>query len=288
MQREVSYLLDELSLVELNTGCVEPNLLYGTSFIVDHIVHRIRILQERILKAYSRLILKPVRDKAQSEMEAFDLFQSGSLGLARAISLYDVRSGTGFPTFANWWIRQRVFGSTKNSSPLIKLPGSVWETYQKIKATERQLEADPSRNGYYDTEDIAVYMGISVKSVEQVIRKIQSTKIVPLDSLSSEDGTVDTTSEKVLVDESIDDELELQVHRDLVEKILDHVHIEYRNLVCLRYGVIDNVSNTSLCKKQALREIFRQAACKAILQQQMVQSANELHREDKVHNLPAD
>jgi len=289
VQREISHLLDELSLIELNTGCVEPNLLYGTSFIVEHIVHRIRVLQERILKAYSRLILKPVRDKSQSEMEAFDLFQSGSLGLSRAISLYDVRSGTSFPTFANWWIRQRIFGSTKHSSPLIKLPGSVWETYQKIKATERKLEADATRNGVYSMEDVAIYLGTSLKSVEQVIRKIQSTKIVPLDSLaSSDDGESEGYSEKALLDGSIDDELVLQAHRDLVEKILDHVALEHRNLVCLRYGVIDNVSNPTLCKKQALREIFRQAACKAILQQQVAQSAQDSYRVTKPDTLPVD
>ncbi len=289
-QREISYLLDELSLVELSVGCVEPNLLYGTSRIVEHVVGRIRILQEKVLKAYSRLILKPVRDKAQSEMEAFDLFQSGSLGLARAISLYDVRSGSSFPTFANWWIRQRIFGSTKHSSPLIKLPGSVWETYQKIKATERKLEADPKRQGIYTTEDIAAHLGTSVKSVEQVIRKIQSTKIVPLDSLSVSDDndSNEANVDKALVDSSIADEAELRAHRVLIEKILDHVAIEHRNLVCLRYGVIDNVSNTTLCKKQALREIFRQAACKAIRQQQMAQTAEDSYRVARSDVLPAD
>lgn len=290
VQREISYLLDELSLAELSVGCVEPNLLYGTSRIVEHAVAKIRMLQEQVLKAYSRLVLKPVRDKAQSEMEAFDLFQSGSLGLTRAISLYDVRSGSSFPTFANWWIRQRIFGSTKHSSPLIKLPGSVWETYQKIKAAERILESDPERQGVFTTEDIAAHLGTSVKSVEQVIRKIQSTKIVPLDALSSPDDatTNEINVDKALLDASIEDEAELRAHRVLIEKILDHVAVEHRNLVCLRYGVVDSVSNVTICKKQALREIFRQAACKAIRQQQMAQSAEDSYKMARSDTLPAE
>ena len=141
----------------------------------------------------------------------------------------------------------------------------------------------------FTVEDIAEYLGTSVKSIEQVIRKIQSTKIVPLDALSGDDGNDNESStDRALVDESIDDEEELRAHRVLIEKILDHVPTEHRNLVCLRYGVIDSISNTTLCKKQALREIFRQAACKAILQQQMAQSAEDSYRVARSNVLPAD
>lgn len=261
--------IDKMNLIELNVGCTEPNYLYGTARTVAYIVKRVRLLQERIIKAYARLVLKPVREKARSEMEASDLYQSGIFGLSRAVSLYDVRSGSSFPVFANWWIRQRIFGSTKHSSPLIKLPGSVWEMYQKIKAAERKLETDPEKRYTFTTQDVAELLDTSVGSVEQVLRKIQSTKVVPLESLvhNSDEGTEDDTSiDRALLDDSLGEEAAYSDRRDFVERVLKHVDRYHRNLICLRYGVLESVDNSTLDNKQVVKEIFRQIACKAVIQ----------------------
>jgi DNA-directed RNA polymerase sigma subunit (sigma70/sigma32) len=214
-------------------------------------------------------VLRPVREKARSEMEASDLYQSGIFGLSRAVSLYDVRSGSSFPVFANWWIRQKIFGSAKHSSPLIKLPGSVWEMYQKIKAAERRLEMDPEKRYSYTTKDIADQLETSVSSVEQVLRKIQTTKVVPLESLvhSSDDGSDDESSiDRALLDDSLGEETAYEDRRDFVERVLKHVDRYHRNLVCLRYGVLESVDNSGLDSKQVIKEIFRQVACKAVIQ----------------------
>ena len=267
--RQMAECIDKMNLIELNVGCVDPNYLYGTARAVAHLVKRIRLLQERVIKAYARLVLKPVREKARSEMEASDLYQSGIFGLSRAVSIYDARSGSSFPAFASYWIRQRILGSTKHSSPLIKLPGSVWEMYQKIKAEERRLELDPDKRYTYTVQDIADRLGTSVNSVEQVLRKIQSTRVVPLESLShnSEEGTDDDASvDRALLDESVREDADYEERRDFVERILSHVDRNSRNLVCLRFGVLESVDNTSLDAKQVLKEIFRQTACRAVIQ----------------------
>jgi len=274
---EASRMIDELEIVEMNVGCVERNFLYGTIRAIDLIVREIRRLQERILRAYSRLILKPVRDRAQGEMEALDLFQSGSLGLARAISLYDVRSGTSFPTFATWWIRQKIFGSIKFRGPLIKLPGSVLEKYQQIRAAERHFSSDPEKHSSYTVEDIAAYCKTSVKSVELVRKKVQSTQVISLDSMvyDNEEGFEnESATDRALLDDSLEEEEEFAARQDFVESVLDHLEPDQRNLVCLRYGVIDSVK-VELSPRQVLRETFRQAACRAILQRSMAVTADE-------------
>ncbi len=272
----VSQLIDQIDMIELNVGCVEPNYLYGTVRAVQSIMREVRRLQERVLRAYSRLVLAPVRNRAQSEMEAFDLFQSGSLGLARAISLYDVRSGTSFPTFATWWIRQKIFGSIKHSGPLIKLPGSVCEKYQQILAAERHFESDPDLCDSYTVEDIAARCNSSVKSIELVKKKVQGTRVVPLESMvySGDDGAEgESAADKALLDTSYEAEEAELATQEFVESVLEHIDNDLRNLVCLRFGVIDSVK-TDLLPREALREVLRQTACKAVLQQSMVVTAD--------------
>jgi len=286
----VSRLIDQLDIIEINVGCVEPNYLYGTVRAVRRIIKEVRRLQERILRAYSRLVLTPVRSRAQSEMEAFDLFQSGSLGLARAISLYDVRSGTSFPTFSTWWIRQKIFGSIKHSGPLIKLPGSVWEKYQQIRAAERHFDSDPVQREVYTIQDIADYCSSSVSSVELVKKKIQGTRVMSLESMvyNGEDGTeVETATDKALLDSTFDEEVADLETQAFIESVLQHLDNSSRTLVCLRFGVIDNVT-TDLLPRELLREVLRQTACKAILQQSMVVSVDS--RFELLHSeaIPAD
>jgi len=283
-------LIDQMDLLELDMGCVESNLLYGTIRAVVRILKRVRGLQERILKAYSRLVLKPVKSRAQSEMEALDLFQSGSLGLARAISLYDLRCGTSFPTFANWWIRQKILGSAKHSGSLIKLPGSVIERYQEIIKAERYFEADPELRDSYTTADVAKHCNTTVKSVELVKTKVRGTRVVSLESMatSNEDGyESESAADKALLDESVEEEEELQAVSEFVSQVLSHVDEGQRNLVCLRYGIIDRVA-TSPDPRQEVREVFRQAACKAIMQKSMSTLANSQTALLRVEELPAD
>jgi RNA polymerase sigma factor (sigma-70 family) len=276
--RQMGECIDGMSLIELNVGCVDPNCLYGTIRVVTYVLRRLKNLQQQILRAYSRLILKPVRERSRGEMEAFDLYQSGSFGLAHSISTYDVRCGTSFPVYANQWIRQRILGSTKYSSPLIRLPGSVWEMYQKIRAAERRLEASPEKRHSYTVQDVADLLETSVASVEQVIRKIQSTKVVSLESLSydNEEGHEDSTQiDRALTDDSIDENTAYAERVAFVEKILNHVDKTRRNLVCLRFGVIDRVDNAELDQKQVIMEIFRQTACKAVVQGTTAKLANQ-------------
>jgi len=290
LTKQAEEFIDQMDLLELDMGCVEPNLLYGTIRAVVRILKRVRVLQERILKAYSRLVLKPVKGRAQTEMEALDLFQSGSLGLSRAISLYDLRCGTSFPTFANWWIRQKILGSAKHSGSLIKLPGSVIERYQEITKAERFFESNPDLRDSYTIEDVAARCKTTAKSVELVLRKVRSTRVVSLESMvsSNEEGyESDLAADRALLDESMEEEEALQATSEFVSQVLSHVEESQRNLVCLRYGIIERVVS-KLDPRQEVRELFRQAACKALLQQKMSMRANSHLAMLRVEELPAD
>lgn len=268
----ISDLIDDLRVAEMSIGCVRPNYLYGTRRIVQDVMSLVRALQEKILKAYLRLVPSPARKEAASELEALDLFQSGSLGLARAISLYNVRKGASFPSFANQWIRQRILGSVKHSSPMIRLPNSVWEAAQKIRSAERQLQSNSETRDSYTDQDVADLLSISLRSLRRVREKMQRAKVVSLASVAPD---ADREYEFLRHGDDSDEEAALYEMRMSIEKILEYVDLEDRRLVCLKYGYVEGVLNDDLDERQIVREMLRQLSWSAMMHRNMATAADQ-------------
>ena len=281
----ISDLMEDISLVHLCTGTVHPQALYGTVRQVRLLVRRIKALQERVFKAYLRTILKPVREKARTEAEALDLYQAASFGLDRAISLFDCRSGTNFSTFAKTWIKQKIRGSTKKSSgPIIRLPGSVWDVNRKIRAAQRELEQDPKLRYTYTLEHVADKMGTSVKSLQKVMEKIELAKTGSLDTLIRKQDGMDSQLNKdsTLQDQALEEEVYQENVKSQLSSILKWIDEDSRTLLCLQTGILEGMDNKP-DREQMLKEVFRQLACKIVVQKRKAMAAD---REVLVSSLP--
>ena len=275
---EISDLMDQILLAELSAGTVHPQALYGTVRQIRSVVKKVKVLQEKIFRAYLRTILKPVREKARTEAEALDLYQSASFGLARAVSLYDHRSGVNFSTYAKHWIKQKIRGSTKKSSgPMIRLPGSVWDLNQKIQAAKRELDSDPGLRYTYGPEQISNKLGISVKSLEKVMEKIELAKTGSLDDLIRKQDGLDSelNRDSTLQDRAIEEEAYQEQAISRLTSILKWIDKDSQKLVCLHHGIMEGIENNP-DRQQMLREIFRQLACKALIHKRKAMNAESI------------
>ena len=266
LMAKIEVLKEELASIEERVGCSDPPKLYGIVRLVTALVATLSKLQNRILKSYQRMVLHPSREKSLTENEALDLFQAGSLGLSRAISLYDTENASSFPSFAGWWIKQRIMGSAKLSGPLIRLPWSVWESHQLIRAAERQLEADPATRYTFTVEDVAKLLGKSVKSIQKVKDTFQTIKLASLDTPQRDTTGAETTQTlgSVLPDPNQDlittaaDDL-----RALVKESLAYLPADEKRILCLRFGLIDELGIAREDTFPVAKELLRQCACKA-------------------------
>lgn len=254
----VGQIMEEMQHIERSVGCVEKNLLYGIVKTTRYVLEQVRGMQERILRAYLRLVLSPARRESNTQMDAFDLFQSGSLGLERAVSLYNFRSGSSFSQFAKWWIKQRILGHVKNSGALIRLSSSVWEKYQEYRRAERKLDAlgEP-----YTSKDLAKELGVTEKSLRSLLQKVAVGKVVSFSSFDNENER--ETAEQMIPDSSIDEQQQEEDMQEFVADILEHLDVEGRRLVCLKYGLIESIPNENLHPDEVLLEMLRQLSCKA-------------------------
>lgn len=265
VQDRTQHLRDAMESTETNVGCTDTHRLYGVVYLLRELVKTISVLQTKIISSYQRMILSPAKNRAMSDSEALDLFQAGNLGLSRAASLFDVDSKAGFQTIAGWWIKQQIFKSSKFDNPLIRLSPSVWEAHMKIRAAERAFEADPTTRYIYTDADIANALGKTVRSIQKVREKVQSVRLVSLDDLvRKEDGSdSEIAVESVLVDGRIEDQEALKETQEWVASVLYHLDPEEQRMVCLRFGLVDSIKNNQLSSVQVVREVLKQAACKA-------------------------
>lgn len=267
---------EELRATEAAVGCMKPARLYGMVKETTRVLHSITQQQERVLSSYQRMVLQQSRGKSFSENEALDLFQAGSLGLSKAVSLWDLDGESSFPVFASFWIRQRILGSAKISGPLVKLPWSIWEAYTAIRAAERELESESSTRHSYTDADIAERIGRSVASIGKIRETVAGVKYISLESPQRLDDSGDVVSSTVgatLVDSSVEEVRAEQEAKEAVNSLLLHLTPKERRLVCLRYGLVDALHyDGGSDRLGVVKELLRQAACRAWLYQYLTNS----------------
>lgn len=266
LSAQLEEVLEKISAIEQTIGCSDSAKLYGINRLLLALIKQITTLQSRILSSYQRMVLHPSREKSISESEALDLFQSGSLGLSRAISLYDTDNNSSFPSFAAFWIKQRIMGSAKLSGPLIKLPWSIWEGYGLIRSAERQLEKDPEKRYRFTDADVAKLLKKSVASVQKIKEAIQVTKIGSLDTpqhTPDDSGETAQPLSSTIPDEQIIEREEMQKNKELVKETLSQLPADEKRILCLRFGLIDELEIDGSANYAIAKELFRQCAYQA-------------------------
>jgi RNA polymerase primary sigma factor len=82
-------------------------------------------------------------------LELADMVQEGNIGLLKAITLYDPKTGNKFLTYASWWIKQAILQALGEYNRQVRLPVNrinVLERYRKIKAAlTQELQREPSQ-----------------------------------------------------------------------------------------------------------------------------------------------
>ena len=264
-QQRIDEVENQIKDLEKSVGCYDSVNMYGVVSLTRNILNKICSLQEKIIRAYQKMILKPARRKSRSENEALENFQAGSLGLAHAVSVFDLDNNSSFSSFANYWINQKILGFLKRKGPLIKLSWSTWESYLLIRRAEKKFEDDPIRRYSYTDSDIAKELNKSVRSVRKVREKVQTVKVVPLDDVvRNQDGTdSNLVKGETLVDNSFEKTEELDDYRELLRTVLEDLSPIEKKIICLRFGLIDELENEKLDEVEVTKELLRQAACKA-------------------------
>lgn len=126
----------------------------------------LRRAQETFVRTNLGLVRSIARRFRSQTVPLEDLVQEGTLGLLRAVELYDGRKGWRFSTYATWWIRQSIAALISESASEVSLPRTMRHELARLRQVQQELDQRLGREPRSD--ELAAELGIETSALEEL------------------------------------------------------------------------------------------------------------------------
>lgn len=169
-----------------------------------------------------------------SKLEQDDLFQTGTIGLIKAIDMYDEEKGM-FSTYATYWIRGTINRSIENYGKTIRIPSHLLSEANKLNQIKSELYKELGRAP--TTKELSLKLNKSIVDIEELLEITQD----PLSINSNYDaGEGSSTLENIIEDDKPrPDELieEIMFLKEFEEAIRPKLTDIQYNSIIMSYGI---------------------------------------------------
>jgi len=186
-----------------------------------------------------------------------DINQVASIALIKAVERFSPEKGVKFVSFATPTILGEIKRFFRDKSSTIKIPRRLYEARQGLNIARDELTQKLSRVPRAD--EIAVYMGVNVETVLEIIEAGSSNTIKSLDQSVYQDNDSEF-GDTLGYDEKTYEKIE---NRDFVEKTLKMFGEVEREFITLRY--IQNLTQKQIAEKFGVSQMYISRMEKKIL-----------------------
>ena len=172
-----------------------------------------------------------------------DVVQIGTLGLIKAIDLYEFGKNTKFSTYAIYFVRGEILHYLRDNVPIVKAPRTLQDVMSKINNAIRDLKQQGITNP--TSEQISEITGVEPDKVQEVLELVSNKITVSIDQINDEDEDF-SLLDQVSYSE-YKDEFGLYENRLLLTDLLSQLPDDLRNIIELSY--IQGYTQSEIAKK---------------------------------------
>jgi RNA polymerase primary sigma factor len=209
-----------------------------------------------------RLVVSIAKKYAYTNIPMMDLIQEGSMGLMKAIDLFEVRKGYRLSTYATWWIRQFISRSIPNTSRTIRIPVYVYESLFAIHKAKQQYFIE---HGFeLDIKTLSNITNIAVDTLKIIV--LCSDDAISLDQPIRDDdynSLIDFTQDKYNLNP--DELYKAKMLDEFVLNIINVLDEREQAIIKMRFGIecdektLEEIGKNYNISKERVRQIQKRA-----------------------------
>lgn len=198
-----------------------------------------------------------------------DLEQVGLQGLLKAAKRFDSSRGTAFSTYAVWWIKQCMTRAMMDEGDMIRVPVHMQEFIRKVTRMDEEFARDGIVEQEMRWQKIATTLDAPFQKIQEAFAvRDKFLRYTSLDVPVGEES--DMTLGDLLEDRnmpSVEEQMLRMSEAAIIQEILGDLKKRERQVLALRYGLVDGVCWTLEQIGQLMgvtRERIRQIEGKAL------------------------
>ncbi len=211
-----------------------------------------KYLQNIIALAAMPLVKKISRGLARRNTDPVeDIIQVGSVGLVKAIQLYNPKVSENFKTYATYLITGEIRHYLRDKVSMIKAPREIYELAYRVNKLMQKLKDD---KGNEPTEAmIAEELGTSIGKVKEVIDVERRKQTISLDQFITSGNDESLSLFDKIADDNHYNLESFQEDKILISEAIKKLDLKLREVVIMNY--FEDMSQTQIANKLGISQM---------------------------------